>query len=127
MNSSILALGLLLSFNSFAAAGIPNLHCVGTASDKSVQLEYRDGGAAFMNVYAAEMEGLSYIAVLNISNPVDDETIVPVTMLIGNTLAGKVYAQRDVDFSLNGKMAALNTRTEDGKRLTLTCLRLRAQ
>lgn len=127
MKTSILTLASLLSFNAFAAAGIPNLNCKGTIAEESVQLEYRDGGAAFMNVYAAEYGNISYIAVLNLSNPVPDTTMLPVTMLIGEIISGKVLVQRDVSFGINDKHVRINSKTEDGKRLTLTCIRFSAQ
>lgn len=123
MKTTILALGYLLSVNAYAEM-IPKLNCVASIQEEVLALQYRDGGAAFMNVYAAEINEYAFLTILNASNPIADSTPVPVTLMIGNLISGKTYKEKNVVMTTGAEETSIKAKLEDGKIATLSCSRL---
>ncbi len=124
MKTLVLVLGLVFTLNTAYAEMIPNLDCTGTAHSKSIQLEYRDGGAAFMNVYYGSSSEVTFIAVLNASNPVADKTSLPVTLIVGEK--DQTLADKNIILNTNGLEKSLTVKLEDGTEANLSCSRLPA-
>ncbi len=131
MKTIILILGLILSTNSFSEV-IPRLNCVGSIYDSKVAdseeekvlLEYRSGGAAFMNVYVGEIRDFSFLTVLNAANPVSDFKILPVTLIIGNFKTGETFKEKNVNLVPKAPASTAQIKLKNGMLVSLSCTRL---
>ncbi len=109
------------------AKELPNVTCLGSLSQSGkvehVELAFRDGAAAFNDVYLGEINQVTFIVVLNKMLPIKDTEVLPVTMGIYNTTSGKTYLEVPAFLLATGLTKLVYAKTESSGLARLICTR----
>lgn len=120
-------LSALVLSSSIFAKDLPNVTCIGSLSQagkvEHVELTFRDGAAAFNDVYLGEINKVAFIVIINVMLPIKDTEVLPVTMGIYNPESGKAYIEAPAVFFPTGISKIFYAQTESSGLARLTCTR----
>ncbi len=126
MKKVLLMITSLVFITSAIAKDLPNVTCFGSHSAggnvEHVELKFRDGAAAFSDVYFGELDQLTFIVILNKALPINDLEALPVTMGIYQTESGKTYVETEALLFATGMTKLVYAKTSTGLA-RLSCVR----